>query len=523
MTAPVPHKAVIYCRVSTERQVKEGDGLKSQETRCREYARAKGYNVLRVFSDEGVSGSLPNRPAIRETLAFLATQKESCIVIVDDISRLARGMDAYIELRSLFYAHRAIIESPNPGFGETSHEHFVGNILASVAAYQRDANAEQVKNRMRARLLNGYWTFPAPLGYTYGQGLDGKKLLVVDPDTAPFVRDAFEGFASGRFEHQTDVVRYLETRLPFSRKSCAHPQRVKEMFSRVHYAGYIEYPDWEVSLRQGKHQAIIAMEVYDRVQQRLGRKAKAPNRKDIREDFPLRGFVLCPECRQPMTASWATGRASKHPYYRCKTDSCVLRGKSIRKNEMEGCFEDLLRTLAPSEAVLDLTRMILRESWATKRREFVAGKCGLDQKIKDIDVQIASFMGRLLETKSREMITHYESHVMSLKRQREILAARAREMSEVDTSLEGSVETVFDFIKKPLSLWENGDLYDKRLVLKLAFAQKIAFRRDYGFETAELSLPFKVMRDFLSQKEKMVEATGIEPATFCLQSRRSTN
>ena len=36
--APGKQKAVIYCRVSSTKQTTEGDGLASQETRCREYA-----------------------------------------------------------------------------------------------------------------------------------------------------------------------------------------------------------------------------------------------------------------------------------------------------------------------------------------------------------------------------------------------------------------------------------------------------------------------------------------------------
>ncbi|MEM1275316.1 MAG: hypothetical protein AAGH74_02235 [Pseudomonadota bacterium] len=38
-----PTQAVIYCRVSSAKQSSRGDGLASQETRCREYARYKGY------------------------------------------------------------------------------------------------------------------------------------------------------------------------------------------------------------------------------------------------------------------------------------------------------------------------------------------------------------------------------------------------------------------------------------------------------------------------------------------------
>lgn len=64
-------KAVIYCRVSSQKQVKKGDGLGSQETRCREYAKHKNYQITEVFRDEGISGSLINRPGMQNMLSYL--------------------------------------------------------------------------------------------------------------------------------------------------------------------------------------------------------------------------------------------------------------------------------------------------------------------------------------------------------------------------------------------------------------------------------------------------------------------
>lgn len=57
--------AVIYTRVSSKAQLRKGDGLASQEQRGREFATFKGYEVLQVFRDEGVSGGIVDRPAIK--------------------------------------------------------------------------------------------------------------------------------------------------------------------------------------------------------------------------------------------------------------------------------------------------------------------------------------------------------------------------------------------------------------------------------------------------------------------------
>ena len=82
--------AVIYCRVSSKKEVTMGDGLGSQETRCREYAKYKGYDVAEVFGDD-LSGSSASRPGMEALLKFLKSRKnkERYVILIDDISRLA--------------------------------------------------------------------------------------------------------------------------------------------------------------------------------------------------------------------------------------------------------------------------------------------------------------------------------------------------------------------------------------------------------------------------------------------------
>ena len=85
-------EAVIYARVSSTKQATQGDGLNSQDTRCREYAKYKGYQVIESFADD-MSGSLATRPGMQDMLKFIRKRKKfGTIVIIDDISRLARGI-----------------------------------------------------------------------------------------------------------------------------------------------------------------------------------------------------------------------------------------------------------------------------------------------------------------------------------------------------------------------------------------------------------------------------------------------
>lgn len=509
-------KAVIYCRVSSDRQVKEGDGLRSQETRCREHAKSQKCNVLKVFKDEGVSGSLApsQRPATQELFAYLDTQKDRFYVIVDDISRIARSMEAYIEFSAKLAARGATLISPSQTFGSSSNEKLVSNVLMAVSAFQRDANIEQVINRQKSRLLNGYWVFHPPLGYKYVKDTGGGKVMVRDDPRASIITEVFEGFAAGRFETQTDVAHFIAKSGAFKteRTDRFHPTRAKNMLTCMLYTGFVEYPSWDVSLREGKHPALVDMSTYIKVQEKLGLKAKAPYRKDLREDFPLRGFVLCPSCKEPLTAGWSTGRKCKHPYYHCKTKGCSLYGKSMRRDDVEGDFKNIMQAMTPSEHVLDIARGVIGSAWKKKRSEYSSQLMDVDREKKEIDQKIQGFMGRLLEVEDRTIISLYENHIKELEVKRQILSAQAKEMHNVDTSIDAALGTIFDFIGKPLSLWNNGDLDDKRLVLKLAFAKQLPYSKENGFGTADLSLPFTVLQVTHSGESKVVEEAGFEPA-----------
>src|SRR5205814_1348324 len=96
-------------------------------------------------------------------------------------------------------------------------------------------------------------------------------------------------------------------------------EQVKRLLTRELYAGYISYPPWQVTTRKGRHEPLIGGETYEHIKERLTERKKASPRKDIREDFPLRGFVLCTECQKPYTSTWAKGRNARFPYYVCKT------------------------------------------------------------------------------------------------------------------------------------------------------------------------------------------------------------
>lgn len=87
-----PDHLIGYIRVSTEGQ-RDGFGLQIQEDRIREYAKRENLSLLNVFRDEGVSGSLKDRPALLRLLEYADEHKKMNIGLVFlRLDRLSRSL-----------------------------------------------------------------------------------------------------------------------------------------------------------------------------------------------------------------------------------------------------------------------------------------------------------------------------------------------------------------------------------------------------------------------------------------------
>ena len=513
----VERKAVIYCRVSSSKQMSRGDGLASQETRCREYARYKGYQVVRVFKDD-MTGSLAARPGMQSMLEFLRrNRRQSPAVVIDDISRLARGLEAHLQLRADISRAGGVLESPSIEFGEDSDSILVENLLASVSQHQRQKNGEQTINRMRARTLNGYYVFQAPVGYRYERVSGHGNMLVRDEPYATILQEAFEGYASGRFDSQAEVKRFLEAQPDFPKDlpdGQIRAQRVTDLLTRVTYAGYIEVPNWNVSLRPGKHEGLISLEMFQRIQERLQGGAKAPARKDISEDFPLRGFVLCNDCHKPMTACWSKGKFRKYPYYLCSTRGCPSYRKSIPRDAIEGEFEALLQDLQPTEGLFKLAGLMFRDAWDQRRLQSVHALKSLQDGVAKIEKQIETLLDRIVDASTSSVVAAYEKRIAALEREKALAAEKLAEAGRPRHTFEESFEHAMMFLANPWKIWISGGLPLKRTVLRLAFADRISYCRNQGLRTPEIAMPFRALAGIGTRNCEMARPRRFELLTF---------
>ncbi|OGJ54650.1 hypothetical protein A3D11_01045 [Candidatus Peribacteria bacterium RIFCSPHIGHO2_02_FULL_49_16] len=64
---------------------------------------------------------------------------------------------------------------------------------------------------------------------------------------------------------------------------------------------------------------------------------------------------------------------------------------------------------------------------------------------------------------------------------------------------------VLDFFQNPFAMWQTGDLLQKRLVLRLVFAEPLVYDRQTGIQTATFSLPVAVACVSQLDKKEVVD------------------
>ena len=504
--------ALIYTRVSSERQKTEGHGLESQEHRCRQFAAQYDYEVEQVFRDSfSGGGDFMRRPQMVELLKYLdAHHDKQYVIIFDDLKRFARDTIFHLKLRAALEARRAIPKCLNFDFDDSPTGRFVETIMAASGQLEREQNKLQVLQKTRARLEKGYWPFFPPPGYKYTRDPLHGKLLVPDNPDAEIIREALEGYVSDRLSDQTAVMNFLKSR-SFRKGKRVYNTQAKRILTQVLYAGYVELPRWKIGRIKGHHEALISLETFERIQAKLKGKGYLVTRKDYRLDFPLRGFVTCVTCGGSLTASWTKGKTRKYPYYWCRNRDCAMRSKSIKKEDIEREFKELLERYTPKIAILKLAWVVLIDVWKKRVQELDKYKASIDDKLRVVQQTVSNFSERAAQAREKTLIAVYEENLIKAKKEEMLLLDQISKLSVRTGDFEVALGAMFAVLKNPVETWQSDDVDQKRSVLRLIFSGKLAYHPESGFQTPELSCILGLFEQITAKKSQDVEARGVEP------------
>ncbi len=305
--------AVLYARVSTEKQADKDLSIPAQLQAMRDYARHRSWIVVEEFVEPGVSARTAVRPALQAMLSRCkAPDNRPDVVLVHKVDRLARNVYDHATIRVLLQQQHITLASVVENMDDSVSGQLVENIMASIAQFYSGNLSEEVKKGMRQKVLKGGWPHLPPRGYIQVKS-DGDRgsRIEVHAKTGPLIRAAFERYASGWYSLKGLAAAMSREGITASNGRAIAPAQVHRMLTNPFYMGRVHWKDLDVA---GTHEPLVTGALFERVQAALRQRFREPGAKGSVNGFPLRGLAICATCRGHMTAGWHKKRFG---YYRC--------------------------------------------------------------------------------------------------------------------------------------------------------------------------------------------------------------
>lgn len=242
--------AAIYIRVSTEEQVRHGVSLGAQEEALENYAKALGYEVLKIYKEEGKSAKdIKGRPEMLQLLKDAEARKFQAIFIYK-LDRFSRSLRDLIETIEKLKEWNVDFISLQDKIETTSASgKLMFHIISAFAEFERNVTGDRTKFSMDKQARDGNHVTRAPWGYK----LEEKKL--VPSEHSYQVQEVFQEFLNNKIS-----LTKLAKKYGFSVNG------LKKILTNQTYLGKVKF---DKQTHKGLHQALISSTLFNHVQNKL--------------------------------------------------------------------------------------------------------------------------------------------------------------------------------------------------------------------------------------------------------------
>ncbi len=515
---PMTRKVIGYIRVSSEEQVKNYS-LETQKAHIEQYCQNKGFELVKIFREEGASAKTLDRPALTDLLNFCDKSKDITGVVVHRVDRLSRQTSDYLLVRAKLAGLGIEFLSVSEPTGETPADKFIETMLAATAQFDNDNRSVKAIEGHRARFKAGWGNGKPRVGYKSGLDDRGKLIHIVDPEMFPKVLQAWQLMATGTktLREMADYMTEIGVRTFWGGKKCkiTH-QGANRIFRDKYYCGYInsvKHPEWgEV---KGNHEPMISEEMFWKVQAIITGRSTQKNIADLKRnivnpDFPLRRVTFC-TCGSPMTGGWSRSKTGKrHAYYfcrlKCKASQMPDGRKVIRVDDMDGAMVNLLRNITPVEESVKLFTLMLHREYDQRYAELKRAQSKSEKKIADIEqLQLNLAKGHAEGRYSDEVFDQLKKE-----NENKLIATQIvnNEVKLDQYKIDEICNFANAFLKDLAKPYLIGDVGQKRLLLGLILEEKLVWENG-AFQTPHLARDFALIEGVVATNGNLGGDGGI--------------
>ena len=269
--------AVLYARVSSKDQEREGFSIPAQLKLLREYAQRNALDIIREFVDVETA-KMAGRREFGEMLRFFENNRSCRALIVEKTDRLYRNFKDCVTLEDLDLEIHLPKEGQIINKDSKSQAKLMHGIQVVMARNYIENLREEACKGMREKAEQGIYPSRPPLGYRNNVL---EHTIEVDASKAPLAQRMFELYASG--QHSLSSLRKtLKEEFGHSLAKGYLQRLLKNPF-------YIGQFVWQGKPYSGTQTPLVSRGVFEAVQDVPG----THRLKYRKHDFPFRGFLTC--------------------------------------------------------------------------------------------------------------------------------------------------------------------------------------------------------------------------------------
>jgi len=486
----------IYCRLSEKDNLNYKDtsiSIENQQAMLEKYVTDKGWNVYKVYPDDGERGVTFDRPQFKAMIQDIKDGKVNCVVF-KDLSRFGRNSNESSSYREFFleYGVRYIgihdgvdVEDEDDDDGisikvkEMFNEHYPREVSKKVRKVKK-AMAEQGK----------FANSRAPYGYQ--KSPEDKHILVIDDNVAHNVIRIFELFNSGmtgraiadlfNSENIPTPNEYYYTLIqkpnPYkSNKREWGSGGVTNILKNPAYYGAVASGKRKVKsfkdkriLRQDpsewiivedRHTPIINRELWDKTQSLLQKNKKDTVRRSASGEVSIFASILkCADCGGNLNFSRKLNKTYTREYFRCST--YVQKGKRacpMHHTDYDVIYDSVLAdiqqyAILAMEDEKKLIDRILKDNNEFKNKNVNRYEKLVREsknRVKEIDGLLASLFEKMLkedtlDTVYKRMMKNYEDEQIKLLADIDQMESELEECQRVQHDLTAWIKRIKDCI-----------------------------------------------------------------------------
>lgn len=418
------NNAVIYARYSSAQQSEES--IEAQVRACKDYAAAKGYNVIEVYADEAVSGKGSKTASRVQYQKLLRDCRKGAFetILIHKYDRIARNVGEHVNLTAKLQEMGVELIAVAQDFGNSNEAKIMRTLMWSLSEYYIDNLASETRKGLKETALKGLHNGGyAPFGYDVVN-----QQYVINELEAQFVKKIFN--AALERKGFKDIIQELaECGITGKRGKPIKYTQIYEMLRNEKYTGvYVYSPEQEKNRadRRTKPNAIrienalpiiISKAQFEEVQKIMNERRQTGKKAG----YLCSGLVYC-ECGAKMHGMKSERKGHTYHYFYC---SKKCGAPSVRMESVDKSALDYLKTLLSDENQSRIAKA-LREYKGLEKERTADFKTILESRIEEKQKRYNTLMQNLSSgVLPAEVVTDIGAEMKAIKD--EIASLRATE------------------------------------------------------------------------------------------------